>query len=259
MIHIPHLETDVTLACQLSCVACNHHVALHRAVKTKQTTPEQISKDLNGLSKIMHAGMWAAIGGEPLLHRQLVDILQIARESKIADRLEVWTNGLFIQKQSQEFWQSFDILVLSIYPGMISEEDILWIRSKCSDEGKDLVIERRPHFRALLELEPSGQERTIQKFKNCFFRSYSRVANEGYFFTCCCAPHMPVLIQGSSFGTDGVEIEGLTEDALLSYLQRSEPLSICSICAGGDHTAASIPWKEERDPVRWLVASRGRA
>jgi len=260
MIHLPHLETDVTVACQLSCVACNHHVALYRgAGQVWQSEPRQVERDLGLLSRIAHADAWAAIGGEPLLHRQLLDILHVARASGVADRVEVWTNGLKLAEQPREFWRSLDVLVLSAYPGHASDAGVAWARARCADEGVDFQLKderNRPNFRTLFEPQPTDAEETRAKFRGCFFRSYSRVVDRGYFFTCCCAPHMPGLIQGRPFGTDGVAIELLTEEGLRAYLDRTEPLAACRVCAGRD-TALPIVWREERDPVRWVVASAG--
>lgn len=262
MIIIPHLETDITQACQLSCVACNHHVPVWRKTKGGPwaAEPEQVRKDLFHLASFLHADRWGALGGEPLLHSKLIDILKIARDSGIADKTEVWTNGLLLPRQSDEFWRSFDVLVLSIYPGKHTDESLDWIIQKCHDTGRELVIKderRTPNFRTLLEPEPTGEYQTQLKFNGCFFRHFSRVANYGYFFTCCCAPHMPMLLHGAPFGTDGVKIEGLTEEGLLAYLSRSEPLSVCKSCAGRD-TAVDIVWREEKDPDAWVKASAGR-
>jgi len=261
MLRIPHLETDVTTACQLSCVACNHHVPLYRHARTEHlhATPDVLERDLGHLATIMHADRWAAIGGEPLLHHRLVDLLRAARASGVADELEVWTNGLLLRRQGPGFWKAFDWLVLSVYPGRLSDEDVAWTEARCRDAGVKLrvVDERRsPNFKTLLEPVPTGTGATRKKFQGCFFRHYSRAANNGWFFTCCCATHMPVLVQGRPFGSDGVRIEGLTEIGLRAYLEREEPLQACSICAGRD-TARSIPWREERDPVRWLRRSAG--
>lgn len=256
---MPHLETDIGTACQLSCCGCNHLVPLWREAGVWRSEPEQVARDLNHLATIMHAGAWGALGGEPLLHPQLVDILKIARESKVADKIEVWTNGMLVVKQSWEFWQSFDVLVLSRYEGKLDDLEVERIAEKCAQQGVELVIkdERTWHnFRANLEAVPTNSADTRIKFDGCFFRQFSRVANRGYFFTCCCAPHMPQLLQNRELGADGIAINGLTEDGLQAYLLRSEPLGCCTICAGRD-TAKPIEWNEERDPVRWIEKSKG--
>jgi hypothetical protein len=261
MIHLPHLETDITTACQLSCVACNHSVPLWRRRGPMTADPVQVEADLTRLARIAHADRWGALGGEPLLHHRLVDILRIARVSGVADRIEVWSNGLLLQRQRPDFWRAFDVLVLSVYPGKHDAASLEWITRKCGDEGIELVAKderHAPNFRTMLEPRPTEPEATATKFARCFFRAFSRVANAGYFFTCCCAPHLPTLVQGRTYGADGVPIAGLDEQTLGEYLSRSEPLGCCTICAGRD-TAVPITWREERDPERWVAASAGVA
>ena len=260
MIRIPHLETDITQACQLSCVGCNHSVPLWRTVKGGPwaADPQQVYEDLNHLAGFLHADRWGALGGEPLLHSKLVEILLIARNSGIAEKTEVWTNGLLLKRQKPEFWRSFDILVLSVYAGKHDDDSLEWIARKCEEEAVELVVKDErlhPNFRTLLEA-PSGPARTKYKYDHCFFRGFSRVANFGFFFTCCCSPHMPMLMQGQPYGTDGISIQKSSEASLRAFLNRPEPLGACVICAGRD-TAKPLVWHEEKDPKQWLMASAG--
>lgn len=260
MIKIPHLESDITMACQLSCVSCNHLVPIWRQAGVWKCDPTQIEKDLNHLSTIVHADKWGALGGEPLLHPRLVDILRIVRSSGVCNQIEVWTNGLLVPRMTDDFWQSLDILVLSVYEGKHSDLSLEWIVEKCRRENVELVIkdERTWHnFRTNLEPTPTDPIATKLKFDGCFFKQFSRVANNGYFYLCCCVgAGMPRLLQGRPEGSDGVKIEGLTEAGLRAYLDRTEPLGCCTICAGRD-TAKPILWGEERNPEKWLQKSKG--
>lgn len=261
MIRIPHLETDVTRACQLSCVGCNHHVPLWRVQPggPPMANPGQIAHDLASLATIVHADAWGALGGEPLLHPELPKILRIVKASNIADTVEVWTNGIALFKMMADFWDVMagQRIVLSRYEGKITDEYMAAIEGMCADQGVQLrVMDERvhPNFKTLLEPAPTDPEATRVKFAGCFFRHFSRVANEGFFYTCCCAPHMPVLLQGRPHGSDGVAIDGLTESALRAYLERTEPLGACAMCAGRD-TAVSIQWSEEKQPLEWIRKS----
>lgn len=261
MIPIPHLETDITTACQLSCVACNHHVPLWRAKGPFHADPRQVERDLTHLSTFLHANVWGALGGEPLLSKHLPDILHIVRASGICDTIEVWTNGLRLAVQTESFWNApFDVIVLSVYPGKHDAASMLQIQNLCEHHGKTLSLRdetTNPNFRTLLESTPTGPVETRRKFERCFFRHFSRVVNNGVFYTCCCAPHMPGLVQGRDFEADGVRVEGLTEEGLRAYLARTEPLGACNLCAGRD-TAVPIQWREVREPAAWLAASAGR-
>lgn len=261
MLKLRHLETDVTQACQLSCVACNHHVPLWRKHGPWMADPKQVEHDLTRLARIMHTEKWGALGGEPLLHKKLVDILHIARDSGIADQIEVWSNGLLVESMPPAFWRSLDILVLSIYPGVLGTAALIRIEDLCATHGVQLEKKderTKPNFRTLFEPTQTRGDVTRRKFEQCFFRKYSRSASYGYFFTCCCAPHMPMLMQSKPFGTDGIPIHGISEAALLEYLTRTEPLGACDLCAGRE-TAVKIPWSEERQPLRWIEKSRGMA
>ncbi len=261
--HITHLETDVTEACQLSCVNCNHAVPLHRAKPggPRGTTPQIVERDLAHLAPILRTDAWGALGGEPTLSKHLVDILHVVRDSRIANEIEVWTNGLTIRKQTPAFWRAFDVLVVSLYPGYATDADVAWMQAKCADEGVRFVPKDErvtPNFQNWLDPEPSDPVRTQAKYDSCFFRSFSRAVNRGYFHTCCCGPQIPEMIQGLPFGTDGIAVEGLTKEALVAYLESTTPLGACTVCAGRDAPAASPqPWREERDPAVWRHKSAG--
>jgi cyclic pyranopterin phosphate synthase len=260
-VQLPHLETDMTQACQLSCVACNHAVPLWRAHGPWTAKREDVARDLGHLATIAHTPMWGALGGEPTLNHDLVDILKTVRDTGIADRTSVWTNGLTARKMKPEFWRAFDQLVVSIYWGKLADDDIDWITKKCEDEGVEFVgrDERvNPNFMTFLEPKPTNAIMTQKKYDVCSFRRGNNyAASYGFFFMCCCGPHIPLLVQGRSFGDDGIKIEGLTLEQLVAYCERTDPLGACTHCAGRE-TAKRIPWRERRDPVIWLKQSSGQ-
>jgi hypothetical protein len=174
-------------------VACNHFVPLWRERGPINTTRAQLKHDLSILAPLIHAEKWGALGGEPTLHKDLVALLNIARDSGVATETEVWTNGAFLRRMSDEFWESFDILVLSVYPGQHTESQMDWIRERCHQAKVTLDLKdevHRPNFRTILEPTPTSHDVTKQKFDACFFRKFSRNASFGFFFTCCCGPHI---------------------------------------------------------------------
>lgn len=227
-------------------------------------TKEQVYEDLSHLSTLAHANVWATLGGEPLLNKNLVDIIEVARMTEIADTYEVWTNGLLLGRQPEEFWRMIDSLVVSRYPDKLSDLDVDWVRGQCDKHGiRFHYRDERPgsgqeNFMTFLEPTPTGPAATQFKYNVCSFRrGHNFAASYGFFFMCCCGPHIPLLVQGRTFGDDGVRIEGLTEEGLLGYINRSEPLGACTHCAGRE-TAKRIPWSEERHPLLWIERSSGR-
>jgi hypothetical protein len=150
-------------------------------------------------------------------------------------------------------------LVLSVYDGKHTDASLDWITKKCEDSGVVLTVKdetKHPNFMTMLEPRPTDARATKAKFDGCFFRMFSRVLNYGHFFTCCCAPHLPMLVMGREFGEDGIPVKDLTEERLNAYLNRKDPLGACTICAGRD-TARPLHWHEIKDPQGWLAASKG--
>jgi hypothetical protein len=221
----------------------------------------QVERDLKHLATFSHARVWGALGGEPLLNKRIVDIVQVARESGIADEYEVWTNGLLVAQMPHAFWDVIDRLVVSRYAGKLSDEQVERMQELANVYRKSLVIrdERSsPNFMTWLEKEPTDAVTTQAKYLTCAFRKgHNYAASYGYFFACCCGPHLPLLVQDRPFGSDGLLIESATEETLGAYLSSQAPFGACRDCAGRD-TAVKIPWREERDPVIWLSKSAGK-
>lgn len=261
MITLPNLDCDVTSVCNLACRECDRMVMpyRHSGASIPSTTPAQVEHDLYHFGKIAHTERWAALGGEPTLHKSLVDILRVVRNSGTADNIAVWSNGMRLRLMKADFWRAFDTLVVSAYPGKLTDADIVWIEAKCADEGVELTLKderNAPNWSRILEPAQTDHATTLDKWNRCWFRTYSRTLNYGYLFTCCVSPHMPQLLQGREFGADGIAIEGLTEEGMAAFLDRSEPLGSCRSCAGiGNGLSNRVDWAEERDPRAWLGAS----
>jgi GTP 3',8-cyclase len=259
MIRIPHLETNVTVACQLSCRSCNHYVPMQRAAaKQSMATPKQMEQDLYWLHRAgLVADAYGMLGGEPTLHPNLVDLLWVAKKSEISPVIEVWTNGLSLNRQPTEFWTQglVDILVLSAYPGTLDDEAIALIRGMCDEHGVRLRVndERRvPNFEQLIEPEPTLPEETRVKYQACFFRQFSRVVDNGYFYRCCTTPFIPKLLLGQLEGTDGIRVEAITEEMLQAFLSQKDPALSCTRCVGlNPGNRRRQTWAQVRDPHEW--------
>lgn len=256
-VFLPHLETNLTLRCQLRCRGCNHFVGLGAHKSLPDITPEALAHDLERLGRVAHSKAWAAIGGEPLLHPDLVELLGVATMSEIADEIEVWTNGLLVRKQLPEFWMRIDKLVLSAYPGKMTDADVAWMRAACEEtetafELKDARTDS--YFTALLYRQPKDKAGTRAQHAQCWFRTYTHVVDGGRFYKCCTSPFIAPLVLGLDVGHDGLPLDGITEESLRAFLTTDEPLAGCTVC--GAHNGPRQPWLEVKGPEAWLEASR---
>lgn len=266
MIHLPHLETNVTAACQNRCIACNHFVPLQVAsFKASMISVEQMYRDLEHFRRFVHVDAYGMLGGEPTLHPELPELLRIAALSHIADIVELWTNGQTLHQQSPFFWRALygQRIMMSVYPGKMDDDAIMRVGELCTKHHVELQVKderRHPNFTQLLEPADTDPETTQRKYTQCWFRTYSRVLDNGHFYRCCTSPYIPKLLQGRPEGSDGLCVnEALTEDAIREFLYQPEAMASCTICAGRNTPSARpIPWSEIKDPTAWLAASSGR-
>jgi len=94
-IAVPHLEIHITHECNLTCDGCLYYTN-HRHTGTIPI--EELRTALAKWSRRVVPKSFAILGGEPCLHRDLTDIVYLAREQwpEPATKMEVVTNGLLL-------------------------------------------------------------------------------------------------------------------------------------------------------------------
>lgn len=100
---LQRIELNLVDHCDLNCKNCSHF----SNISPKHIIPlEVIKKDLDRLSALAKGRLLTLrlIGGEPLLHPDLLQIIPYARASFPDTRLCLVTNGLKLAKQTTEFW-----------------------------------------------------------------------------------------------------------------------------------------------------------
>ena len=245
MITRPHGETNVTLACQNSCVGCNHLLPMQ---KPWFIDPLMLYRDLTAMAKIVHFDRYNLVGGEPTLHPEILTLLNIARQSGIADTLEITTNGQAYRNWSDELYQKIDELIVTPYK--LTQMDLDIIADKCRQH--DTLFQVHPViFTECAFKEKSPQDIAQGRFNACWYNINRHVIDGGYFYRCCTAPFIPSVLLGLPKEHDGIAIEGLTEQALADYLCTREVPASCFVCAS--NMGNRIEWRENRD--NWLNES----
>jgi GTP 3',8-cyclase len=267
VIQLPHLETNVTAACQNRCISCNHFVPLQvSSFKKSMLDPAVMERDLAIFSKLVRVGAYGMLGGEPTLHPAIADLINVAVRSEIAQVVEVWTNGQTLLDMPNSFYRALrnQRIVMSVYPGKLSDQEIIEIAALCLSVDVELQIkdERNyPNFTQLLESVETNDQQTQQKYEQCWFKTYSRVLDNGFFYRCCTSPYIPKLLQNRLEGSDGLAVtEDLTEGDITRFLTDPIAMKSCTICAGRNTPSARpVSWREVKDPSEWLAASSGRS
>jgi len=200
--------------------------------------PAQIERDLEAAKRIMHAGDYRLIGGEPTLHPQLLDIIDIAKASGVSDTVSVWTNGMLLDKLPESFWQKVDGIAVTVYPKL---QKLDWIHQKVAETGiRYQEVNHNGKFNRTFSALPHGD--TQEQYANCIYRSCNEYDN-GWFYHCNNASFISRLLMGLPEGTDGINLYTATEDEFRAYLDDKEhPFESCKRCV--QTRLLGTPWRE---------------
>jgi organic radical activating enzyme len=230
-------EVNIVEHCNLRCRSCTH---LSPVLPKYFVDPDALRLELTALARSYHANVLKILGGEPLLHPNLVDVMMAARESQVADKLEIWTNGLLLPRMERGAWEVVDSVRISLYPGRSLGQEKL---DACVDLARQNNVSiRYKYYEAFQESysepgtsDPELVERIYATCNNAHRWRCHTVAN-GWFFKCAQSYMIP---KGMSLGSqatyrNGIQIDDSPEfrDRLLSYLRSPEPLPSCRNCLG---------------------------
>ena len=104
--HILTLEYHLVDSCNLNCAGCSHYSSLVN--KPTYKTVEDVVNEFNLLkskvgNKLVNLRL---LGGEPLMHPQICDCIKAIRKLFPYTNISLVTNGLLLDKMSQEFYDT---------------------------------------------------------------------------------------------------------------------------------------------------------
>lgn len=228
-------ELNIVEHCNLSCRACSH---LSPILPKHFVTPKQVFSDCSTLAKYYHSKYLKIIGGEPLLHPNLIQVIDAIRSSGISEIIQVVTNGQLLPKILDIFWQKVDEVSISIYPGKEFSSDDL---EKVEHQAKlhNVVIEYLyfDNFRESYSELGTRDEKLVRRiYSTCKIAHtwHSHTVADGYFYKCPQSLFLPKIINNDLNYQNKIKITDSPEFAenLLTYLNATEPLSSCYHCLG---------------------------
>jgi hypothetical protein len=229
------LEAHIVDHCNLTCAEC---CSLSPLLPAWLADPDSISNDLRKAAKVLSPAVFKLVGGEPLLHPALVDIIQRVRAANISPVISITTNGLKLDEVPDDFWRSIDTLTISRYPkpglapGLIehieAQAERFHVRLNWKVQDSFTTMTRTQHG------TDADEARRI--YHDCWIRERCHMIRDGMFYTCTRPAHFHTLYNGKrDFRSDGLPLRdhaGML-DELQTYLQRETPLQACFECHGG--------------------------
>jgi MoaA/NifB/PqqE/SkfB family radical SAM enzyme len=258
------VEYNLTEHCNLRCRGCGHASPL---LPERFASLAEFRADLEALAGVFHSEELRIVGGEPLLHPQLLDFLREARRIGVADRIVLYTNGVLLHRASAELWQAIDELYLSVYPGVRRRLDEAECARLCRENGVRLTVYKPAHFEQMTVNNRIEDGRLVQAiFDNCKQRTVTscHTVHDGRFYKCPVAAFTKARLARSGIEFDerasdwvdlhdDVELDGRLE----TYLASTEPLTSCSFCLGDSGPTIRHEQLDRVGLKRWLEEDNG--
>jgi len=227
------LELIVSDHCNIACRQCNHASPV---IRKWNIDPDEVRTDLSTLAKVYRPAKLKLIGGEPLLHPRLEDVILAARASNISDYLHLVTNGLLLNRMTDGAWRALDEIEISGYPNSgVGDKIIAEARKKGWKFNTKVTLTVFSDFRYTFSKYPIEDTDLVRKiFAGCKIANHwgCHAIYKGHIYRCPQSIYAPTLA-GKEF-SDGLKLETSPDfqETLLNFLNEDAPLQSCSNCVG---------------------------
>ncbi|MFZ5968958.1 MAG: radical SAM protein [Bacillota bacterium] len=181
-----NVSVVITEKCTLRCIDCGVFIPYYK--HPKHHDKDKIIEGMRKLSQIVDAiENFTIIGGEPLLHKDLVEICEEASKLKNVLRVTITTNGTIVPKDSvlQSLSRAITYLTISDYGSLSINKDLLkksldqfGIYCNVLDEFSEWSKQNipKPHNR--------GENENTRIFKSCFWVGIAAKLMNGQYHLC---------------------------------------------------------------------------
>lgn len=255
------LDFEINIAdhCNLNCQCCNHFSPI---AKEKYLDVNDFERDMCRIKELTggEVGRIWLIGGEPLLHPSLMEIMFIARRYFPRTHITINTNGILLLKQSEEFWKALRDtgieLTITKYPINV---DYDLINSKLNSEQvkyaytlSSQILKTTYH----LPLDLDGKQDMVESYIRCWHANYCVTLRDGRLYTCPIAAnahHFNTYFErnldvGDENSISIFETESIEE--IIEFLKK--PIPFCKYCNIQGYTF-DLPWGiSKRKITEWI-------
>jgi len=255
------MEHIVTWHCNLRCTNCSSGSPFQAH---RDDDLSIFVRDLNILGKYVDTPYIRLIGGEPLLHPQILDYL---REIKKAGyKSNVATNGLLLSSMPDEFFELVDLVSLSIYTNnnvnyekivnILEQKGVYWKNVIDIDnvlenfqsmkEYQDYIWHEKNTFVLLDKYERHTDETVKEIYDPCLLKDMCHSFHHGKYYKCniCITKgpqynNMGIPTDWDFVETDGFDFTGDNEEQIMTGLRdfvygeaHKTPMKACYYCEG---------------------------
>jgi MoaA/NifB/PqqE/SkfB family radical SAM enzyme len=235
---IPILHIHLTDHCNLNCRGCDNFSPLSPEIFADIAVVERDYARISELSN-GQVGEIQLLGGEPLLHPQVIDFMRISREYFPQIPVKIISNGVLLLQQNEKFWEAcrqYDIeIIVTKYPVKINHEDIEQRAKKENIKfgfyGSTAEVEKNMQC---IPLDLSGKQNARDSFLRCSSANRCIALDNGRIYTCTTIPYVKYFNEHFNKNLTVTEAdllniyEAKSMDEILSFL--CKPMPFCRFC-----------------------------
>lgn len=246
---IEYLELHVVDHCNLNCSGCCHFSPI---APEKFLDLDKYNKDLEKLSLIIDKRLKRLIlmGGEPLLHPNIVEIIKISKRNFPYTDIQLLTNGILLNKMKPDFWDTCEKLNIqiniSMYPinvdyiSLVEKVKKEKIRYYLYGEGEPIK-----YFDEYLFDKNGNQNKNINFYNKCVMAKDCAYLSEGKIFPCQLACNIKFYNKIADFSLPEEKENYIdifkVKNANEIYKFLAKPIPFCRFC--DFINIKKIPWK----------------
>ncbi|NHZ86075.1 MAG: radical SAM protein [Planctomycetia bacterium] len=233
IININGLEINISEQCNLRCKGCDHGMD----VITPQNIPlPNLLQDVQKASQYFHTKTLRIIGGEPLLHPELSQIIQDFQNTHIADSIELWTNGLLLDNISKTNWELLNGIVISKYPNTSNTWDNKYLKAIAEKYNVWIHVRDSNTFSWSMYLKKNTMDTARILHNSCRESATCNTIRKGKFYKCVQSAFAidRLLYYGIKLDDDGIELHNSNNfiEKIENHIWSNNPLNACYYCLG---------------------------
>jgi len=276
-----YLEHVVTWHCNLKCTNCSSGSPFQPHLDDDLSI---FVRDVNMIGKYVDTPYIRLVGGEPLMHPQILDYLKEIH--KAGYKSNVATNGLMIPTMSDEFFELVDMVSLSVYANnninyekiinKLKQTGVSWRNVTDVDavhtfeamqEFKDRDWHDTGSFIVLDKYEKNTDERAREVYDPCLIKDMCHSFHHGKYYKCniCVTKgpqykNMGIPTDWDFVETDGFDFTGDNEEQIMTGLRdfvygegHKKILKACYYCQGYNTSYAEPHGQYTKQQVKDMI------
>lgn len=234
-LQIDYFLYEIVHHCNLNCKGCDHCAPI---AKEEYVDIKTFKKDIEKMKKIFHQiNLFSIMGGEPLLHPKITDIIKIARKALKNTYISIFTNAIELEKQPPLFWETCRkykiFIVVTKYKLNIDYAQIIKM-SKAFHVAVFWESNREKEYFHEIKFNEKGNEDISKSDSNCFHKTFCYQLENGVLYKCPIIPasrHFNLFFDKNLTVSkkDGLNIhKRLKKEKIIEYFEK--PVPFCRYC-----------------------------